>query len=131
MPKTIPATAARSVNSTTDSSAGEFGVMSPPSLRRSLPRQPPVQLHVLLALFVPGEVLRHAVGHQFFPGGAVGVGVEGVVEGPAQAGGDEVIEDDAGALAGGGVEELDGVGEAAGFVNDRGRAVLQAVQLVQ
>src|SRR5688572_993836 len=77
--------------------------------------QPPVeQLHVLPALDIPGKVLSHAVEHQALPGGFVLVGVEGGIEGPAQALGRVVLEDEAGTLAGRGVEGLDGIGQAAG-----------------
>src|SRR3954471_11630450 len=105
MPKPIPATAARRVNSTTDSSGGDVGAIIAPSSKRSS-CQPLVQLHVLPPLYVPREIPRHAVDHHPLPEDGLVEGVEGAVERPDQTFGGKVIEDEAGALAGGGIEGL-------------------------
>src|SRR5262245_59417400 len=76
-----------------------------------LSRQAPVELDVLLALHLPGEVLGHSVLHEGAPGLLVRVGAERQVEGPGEAVGREVLEDEAGAAACGLVPGLDGVGE--------------------
>src|SRR6478609_5406506 len=115
MPKPIPAAAARKVNSTTDSSRGDVGAIIGPSSKRSS-CQPLVELHVLPPLHVPGEIPRHAVDHHPLPEDGLVEGVEGAVERPDQTFGGEMIEDETGALARGGIEGLDGVGEAAGLV---------------
>src|SRR3954463_7602936 len=74
-----------------------------------LPREPPVELHILLPLDLPGEISRHPVPHELRPALAVLVGEKSVAERPGETGRVEGVEEEAGALVGPGVPGVDGV----------------------
>src|SRR5262245_597447 len=101
------------------------------ALRGASPRELRVEIHVVLALGVPGPVLAHAALDELLPGLPVGPDLERRIEAQAQPRLREMLEDEPGPFAGRGVERPHRVREAARPAHDGDGAVLEAVHLIE